>query len=186
MDSSQGDRDRFEFAGLRIQLATDWVDITHDLDSGSPPTLAKPTGFGAFQFTVARYVSGDRPNIGAVALADLLQDFALRRGPTSDLLESPRRVGANLITAGSFRTDTEFIRAWSRTGITLRSSLISVTPAEEQTRCLIARAWSSRSSSSLHMRNAPVVSNAMCALLLIGPPRLVIYVIICICVSNIE
>jgi hypothetical protein len=51
-----------EYAGLRLELPEGWSDITPDLPPDSPFTLARATGGGALQFSVAEYKSGVRPN----------------------------------------------------------------------------------------------------------------------------
>lgn len=40
------------FADVHIILPNDWVDVSDDMPEGTPPTLAKPDGVGALQFSV--------------------------------------------------------------------------------------------------------------------------------------
>lgn len=65
------------FAGVRIALPNGWVDTSDDMPKGIPPTLAKPEGVGALQFSVGRYLSGADPQ---VSLDDL--DAISRSSPT--------------------------------------------------------------------------------------------------------
>lgn len=64
-----------QFHGLTFDLPTGWEDITDDLPEGSPPTLAKASGVGAFQFSIAKYRSGERPNTDFDALRSFMIEF---------------------------------------------------------------------------------------------------------------
>jgi hypothetical protein len=66
---------RVEFNGLRFNLPHGWADITDDLPAGSPPSLARPTGVGAVQFSVAKYRGGKEPDVTVESLQKLLADF---------------------------------------------------------------------------------------------------------------
>ena len=70
----------FEFYGLALRPPSDWRDITTDLPDGSPPTLAKPNGVGAIQFSIARYQGRAAPHVDRVALQNLLENFCARHG----------------------------------------------------------------------------------------------------------
>ena len=63
---------RVQFYGLLFDLPAGWVDATGDLPAGSPPTLVRPTGIGALQFSVARYSGGKKPHISLADLQDML------------------------------------------------------------------------------------------------------------------
>ncbi len=63
------------FAGLKLQIPEGWGDISEDLPPDSPPTLARRTGVGALQFSVARYRSGARPAIDEEELKKLFIGF---------------------------------------------------------------------------------------------------------------
>ncbi|WP_395613832.1 hypothetical protein [Allosphingosinicella sp.] len=67
------------FHGVGLSLQSDWRDITDDLPEGAPPTLAKPDGVGAIQFSIARHKAGNAPNVDAMRLQALLSDFCTRR-----------------------------------------------------------------------------------------------------------
>lgn len=69
-----------EFYGLALRLPSDWRDITDDLPDGSPPTLAKPDGVGAIQFSIARHQCGEAPHVDRAALQNLLENFCARHG----------------------------------------------------------------------------------------------------------
>jgi hypothetical protein len=64
-----------EFHGMRFDLPQGWLDITEDLPEGGPPSIARPGGVGALQFTFARYKSGENPGITIDVLRDLLREF---------------------------------------------------------------------------------------------------------------
>jgi hypothetical protein len=61
-----------EFASLWLDLPEAWVDVTDDLPPDSPPTLARPDGIGAIQFTVARYATGTVPQFSEANLREML------------------------------------------------------------------------------------------------------------------
>lgn len=63
---------RVQFNGLLFDLLAGWVDVTSDLPEGSPPTLARPTGVGALQFSVARYSGGKHPHVSLADLQEML------------------------------------------------------------------------------------------------------------------
>jgi hypothetical protein len=61
-----------DFAGLKLRIPEGWCDISADLPPGSPPTLARGTGVGALQFSVAKWHGGVNP---VVAEGDLREMF---------------------------------------------------------------------------------------------------------------
>ena len=69
-----------QFHSLALRLPSDWRDITDDLPDGSPPTLAKPDGVGAIQFSIARHQGGEAPHVDRAALQNLLENFCARQG----------------------------------------------------------------------------------------------------------
>jgi hypothetical protein len=99
------------FAGMRFELSEEWCDITGDLDSGAPPTLAREDGVGAIQFSVAKYKSGVKPSITETALKNMLLDL-FKSNQLADvepaILQGSRCFG---VSATSAQTD-EVIRAW--------------------------------------------------------------------------
>ncbi|MGJ7575739.1 hypothetical protein ACSFBX_34860 [Variovorax sp. RB2P76] len=101
----------FAFADVRISLLEGWAHVTDDLPEGTPPTLAKPDGVGALQFSVAKYQAGASPNVSQDDLEALLVEFAESRalGPASDLERdqaASQRVGA------TFFKDDDLVRVW--------------------------------------------------------------------------
>lgn len=62
-----------QFYGITLDLPAGWEDITDELPTGSPPTLAKASGVGAVQFSIAKYRSGKKPN----ADFDILRSFII-------------------------------------------------------------------------------------------------------------
>jgi len=101
----------FTFADVRISLLEGWADITDDLPEGTPPTLAKPEGVGALQFSVAKYQAGARPNVSQDDLDALLVEFAKSRalGPASNL---ERGQGASQRVGATFFREDDLVRAW--------------------------------------------------------------------------
>jgi hypothetical protein len=95
-----------------IRCSDGWCDITDEVEAADRPwTLAKPDGFGAFQFSVATYKSGGRPNAIPQDLLALLHDFASSRDlgePTNVAVED----GHLRLAAGSFRFGDDFLRVW--------------------------------------------------------------------------
>jgi hypothetical protein len=102
---------RVSFAGLSVELATGWFDVTDDLSQPSPPTLAKIDGLGALQVSVAIHESGKHPEIDRAALRDLLDSFAAGQqlGRPANVLES---TGQTCWIAADFTSQGVFIRAW--------------------------------------------------------------------------
>jgi hypothetical protein len=79
---------RVEFYGLRLDLPEDWADVTEDLPGGSPPSLARPTGAGVIQFSIAKYRGGDEPNVTIDILRALLEEFCQRNDmPCGNMLD---------------------------------------------------------------------------------------------------
>ena len=101
----------FAFADVRISLLEGWADVTDDLPEGTPPTLAKPEGVGALQFSVAKYRAGARPNISQDDLEALLVEFAESRalGPASDL---ERGQGPSQRVSATFFREEDLVRVW--------------------------------------------------------------------------
>jgi len=96
---------------ISLQLSPDWFDITDDLPGEDAPlTFARPDGFGALQFSIASYQSGQIPNPDTDTLLTLLRDFALGRklGAATDLCIE---IAPLRLASASFHTDS-FIRVW--------------------------------------------------------------------------
>lgn len=64
------------FADVRVSLLNGWVDVSNNMPEGTPPTLAKPEGVGALQFSVGRYRAGTDPQFRPEDLDTLLREFA--------------------------------------------------------------------------------------------------------------
>jgi hypothetical protein len=86
-----------QFHGLRFDLPVGWADITDDLPEGSPPTLARSSGLGVIQFSIARHRGGINPAITVDGLRRLIADFssshALNIGELDETLASIIIVG---------------------------------------------------------------------------------------------
>jgi hypothetical protein len=66
--------------GFTLDLADGWFDVTDDLPDGSPYTLGRETGPGAFQFSSALYRSGIIPDAKEETLRSLLLSFGVTHG----------------------------------------------------------------------------------------------------------
>ena len=75
---------RVEFYGLKFDLPEDWTDVTDDLPEGSPPTMARSSGVGALQFSIARYRGGEEPQVEIDDLRRFLEEFCHRNGISGD------------------------------------------------------------------------------------------------------
>jgi hypothetical protein len=103
------------FAGIRFEISEEWCDMTEDLDPEAPPTLARESGVGAIQFSVAKYVAkykgGARPSITETDLKEMLSGL-LKANELHDVepvpLQGGRCRGVGQITV---RPD-EIIAAW--------------------------------------------------------------------------
>ena len=71
---------KVQFAGVLLELEGDWRDITDTLPDGTPPTLARETGLGALQFSVAKYNKGKLPDIQRPHLERFLYYFEDAQG----------------------------------------------------------------------------------------------------------
>ena len=102
------------FANVRISLPSGWTDISDELPEGTPPTLAKQDGIGALQFSVARYRTGVRPEIGPESLDALLREFAETRmlGAAADV---ERGKSTSHYVGASFSRGGDLVRAWYAT-----------------------------------------------------------------------
>jgi hypothetical protein len=77
---------------------------------GTPPTLAKPEGVGALQFSVGRYRSGANPQVSPNDLDALLKEFADTRS-LCVAADVERGKSASHYVGGSFLQGGELIRA---------------------------------------------------------------------------
>jgi len=100
----------FHFHGLRFDLPDEWADITDDLPQGSPPTLARSSGLGVIQFSIARYRKGANPNVTADDLRLLPADFFSRHSLNAG--EAEETIGP-VTTVGCVGIGTdETVAAW--------------------------------------------------------------------------
>jgi hypothetical protein len=69
---------RFPFADVSIEFLAGWFDVTDSLPEGTPPTLGKSDyGYGALQFTTARYLAGEKPKFDKRVLQEVLREFEI-------------------------------------------------------------------------------------------------------------
>ena len=102
---------RSSFAGLDLIIPKEWLDITADLPEGSPPTLAKETGIGVIQFSVAKYQSGATPSITQKDLDGIFGKFC-RDNSMRSVIAFPPMQGRVLRAGGTSSTRREFIAMW--------------------------------------------------------------------------
>jgi hypothetical protein len=99
------------FAGLTLDRADGWVDVTDDSGEEAPPTLAfGDAGVGALQFSIAEYESGAEPLVSASDLREMLEAF----GTNNDLGDATnvRERREPPLVSGDFPSDDTFLRAW--------------------------------------------------------------------------
>jgi hypothetical protein len=100
-----------EFAGVKLRLLEGWVDISADLPLGSPATLARETGVGALQFSVAKYESGAKPAIGEKELKRFFFNFCQEHS-FERIEPSAKWSGTSLCVYGIRRTSGEVVAIW--------------------------------------------------------------------------
>lgn len=105
-------QDRVSFAGVSLCLPPGWYDITDDLEAETPPTLARGAdGFGALQFTTARYRSGANPSLGTEDLDSLL-DSLVSVEPLTSLCKRSVVVGRMGGITQDFSHGQDFVRIY--------------------------------------------------------------------------
>ncbi|MCP9230865.1 hypothetical protein NMG46_11490 [Mesorhizobium sp. LMG 17147] len=103
---------RVEFHGLTFDLPAGWVDIAGDLPEGSPPTLAKETdGCGAIQFSIAKYRSGEKPNVDVDVLRTFMIQFCNHN--SIDVRHITQHESEGIVSVGVLSETTEkLLSAW--------------------------------------------------------------------------
>src|SRR4051794_33045611 len=100
---------RVQFYGLSFDLPEAWADITQDVPGGSPPSLARPTGAGAIQFSIAKYRGGEEPNVTIDRSWALLEEFCQSNDmPCDNMVDC---TGKLISVEASSLTNRELIRA---------------------------------------------------------------------------
>jgi hypothetical protein len=99
------------FADCLLTIFDGWADVTDDLPSGSPATLARTDGVGVLQFSTARYSGGKRPTIESADLNGMLCEFAAKRG-LGAVQEVRTHQNACFFVSADFENASELIRAW--------------------------------------------------------------------------
>ncbi|WP_140844174.1 hypothetical protein [Variovorax guangxiensis] len=106
---------RHRFAGVRIELPSDWADISADLPLGASPTLAKLLGNGALQFRVWQYFPQLAGAFEALDAKSAVFAFAEKFGlGTPSEIESGSAV-QNFAIA-TYQHGNDIIRVWCFTG----------------------------------------------------------------------
>lgn len=106
---------RHRFAGVRIELPSDWADISADLPLGASPTLAKLLGNGALQFRVWQHFPQRAGAIGALDAKNAVSAFAENFG-----LGAPSEIesgfAARNFAIATYQHGNDIIRVWCFTG----------------------------------------------------------------------
>ena len=92
---------RSDCGPITLELPPDWLDTTEEQQ---PFTLAKPSGVGALQFTVASYSQGAAPSVGIAALVSMLNEFVKDHslGPLANQVQEQSELS---LAAASFSMD---------------------------------------------------------------------------------
>lgn len=100
-----------QFYGITFDLPAGWEDITDDLPAGSPPTLARASGVGALQFSIAKYRAGEKPNAGFDVLRSFMIEFC-----QNNLIDAKRiwarKFDSTMCVGVSSETEDKTLSAW--------------------------------------------------------------------------
>ena len=124
---------RIGFAGVSLILPNEWCDVSQDLPSDTPPTLAKAEGVGALQFSTAKYKKGALPNIQYEDLWEFLRQLADSEGLGKPRETSQSR-GVHPFVSGTFSSKGNLFRVWyisNGRDVTLVSYVASETESEK-------------------------------------------------------
>lgn len=129
-----------QFHGLQFELPPEWVDITDDLEDKWPPTLAGPLVGGALQFSIARYKSGEVPNITIGDLRELLTKFCANLPHKFD--EPVERVGSINSVGCVANGEEELVAVWhlSNGRDYVMATYTSLSPADPGTEVELSQA----------------------------------------------
>ena len=103
---------RVKFAGFSVMLPKGWIDVTDELDEGSPFTLRKENNaLGALQFAVRLCKPGKSPDINIDKLTSLLNDFSAKNelGTARNIKKCNEGM---LSISGEFVNSDEFVCIW--------------------------------------------------------------------------
>jgi hypothetical protein len=101
---------RLDLGPVSVEASGEWLDITDDVGSDAPLTIAKNDGVGALQVTAATFRAGAKPAPTPDTLEKMVLDFGKRHGQTVFDLETGR--GVSDYSALSIQTGDDFVRAW--------------------------------------------------------------------------
>jgi hypothetical protein len=105
-------RNRYTLANLLITTPPEWKDITDDVDDESAPfTIAKDSGVGALQFSVAAYRGGKLPAFTLSDLDEMRHEFASDNGFSKPFDETISK-NKVMVSGGSYRADEDLVRVW--------------------------------------------------------------------------
>jgi hypothetical protein len=103
---------RLEFDGISLKLPKGWLDVTGELDEGSPFTLRKENNaLGALQFAVRLCESGKSPNIDMDKLTSFLNVYSAKNelGTARTIKKFNEGI---LSISGEFVNSYEFVCIW--------------------------------------------------------------------------
>ncbi|AZO46678.1 MAG: hypothetical protein EOS58_17200 [Mesorhizobium sp.] len=100
-----------QFHGITFDLAAGWEDITDDVPGAWPPTLAKASGVGALQFSIAKYRSGEKPNAGFDVLRSFMIEFCHNNLIDTNHI-SEEKFASTMSVGVLYRKADETLSAW--------------------------------------------------------------------------
>jgi hypothetical protein len=98
-----------QLGDLLLDVIPGWLDTT---EADHPPTLSKPDGYGALQFSVAKYSSGEVPQITENTLHDMLVEFAASRELGEPVNPPAARLGRVTRVGATFDVEGAVLRVW--------------------------------------------------------------------------
>ncbi|HBJ85974.1 MAG TPA: hypothetical protein DDZ88_19325 [Verrucomicrobiales bacterium] len=147
------------FAGVQLDLESDWCDITDTLPVGTTPTLALEGGIGALQFSIAQYSRGKPTNIERVHLEQLLYYFedAQDLGRVHEVIQF--HGDGTFGISCDYDQPSEFIRVWYVTdGMSI--AFVTYTSTNDQSEAFqseLGQATAIAESVQFHPRNSESV-----------------------------
>lgn len=123
----------YKFSGLTFETRKGWSDITDDLDEVGPQSLARDTGVGALQFSVAEYRSGTRPNISPADLGKMFETYSEQQHLFINYSHAENANGFAI--GGTSTTKERVVSAWYLTdGINVALiTYVSLVPDDKET-----------------------------------------------------
>ncbi|CAN7576973.1 hypothetical protein [Mesorhizobium caraganae] len=100
-----------QFHGITFDAPVGWEDITDDLPVGSPPTIAKASGVGAVQFSIAKYRSGKKPNADFGVLRSFMLEFCQKNDIDANNIWA-KKFNDKMCVGVLSKTEKQVLSAW--------------------------------------------------------------------------